>query len=192
METDKTMAPHSSHDSAERWFGRPAESLPPPERRILDMIGLRRPISTELKPRGIEAAGLGDRIADRIAVVGGSWGFILSFLAFLVVWSVVNTLLLRSAAFDPYPYIFLNLVLSMLAAIQAPIIMMSQNRAAARDRREAGRDYEVNLKAEIEILGLHDKFDRLRDLEIGETKRLLAEIAERLERIERRGGGDPA
>ena len=114
----------------------------------------------------------------------------MSFLAFLLAWSVINTLILAGAAFDPYPYIFLNLVMSMLAAIQAPIIMMSQNRAAARDRREAGRDYAVNLKAEIEILGLHDKLDRLRDLEISETKRLLAEIAERLERLERRGGND--
>mgnify|MGYP003645695137 CR=1 FL=1 len=186
------MATHSSHDNAERWFGRPADSLPPRERRILEMIGLRRPISTELKPRGIEAAGFGDRTADKIAVIGGSWGFILSFFVFLVAWSLGNTVILRSAAFDPYPYIFLNLVLSMLAAIQAPIIMMSQNRAAARDRREAGRDYEVNLKAEIEILGLHDKLDRIRDLEMSETKRLLAEIAERLERLERRGDGSSA
>ncbi len=190
MQDEKTATRHSSHDGAERWFGRPAESLPPRERRVLDMIGLRRPISTQLKPRGIEEASLGERIADRIAVIGGSWGFILSFLVFLAAWSLGNTLILRSAAFDPYPYIFLNLVLSMLAAIQAPIIRMSQNRAAARDRRDASRDYEVNLKAEIEILALHDKLDRLRDLEISETKRLLAEIAERLARLEGPGGDE--
>ncbi|TFF19832.1 DUF1003 domain-containing protein [Jiella endophytica] len=185
-----TTVTHSLKDGAERWFGRPAESLLPRERRILELIGLRRPISSELKPHGPEALGLGDRLADRIAEIGGSWAFIVSFLVFLFAWSLVNTVILRSDAFDPYPYIFLNLVLSMLAAIQAPIIMMSQNRAAARDRREASRDYEVNLKAEIEIMALHDKLDHLKDLEISDTKRLLAEIIDRLERIEGRGAED--
>ncbi|ORE97257.1 DUF1003 domain-containing protein [Aurantimonas sp. 22II-16-19i] len=186
------MARHDGHDGAERWFGQSADSLAPREKRVLELIGLRRPITSELKPPAPQSASFGDRMADRLAEIGGSWGFIVSFVAFLLAWAVINTVILASAAFDPYPYIFLNLVMSMLAAIQAPIIMMSQNRAAARDRREASRDYEVNLKAEIEILGLHDKLDRLRDLEISETKRLLAEIAERLERLERRGGGGEA
>ncbi|MBP0615919.1 DUF1003 domain-containing protein [Jiella mangrovi] len=178
------MPSHSPEDGAERWFGRSAETLQPRERRILELIGLRRPISAELKPHPADRATLGDRLADRIAEIGGSWGFIVSFLLFLLAWAGINTVILRSAAFDPYPFIFLNLVLSMLAAIQAPIIMMSQNRAAARDRREASRDYAVNLKAEIEIIALHDKLDRLRDLEIVEVKRLLGEIAGRLDRLE--------
>ena len=83
-------------------------------------------------------------------------------MTFLVGWSILNTVLLATGAFDPYPYIFLNLLLSMLAALQAPVIMMSQNRQAARDRFDAAHDYEVNLKAEIEIMALHEKLDELR------------------------------
>lgn len=80
-------------------------------------------------------------------------------LLFLIFWAIINTIVLTTRAFDPYPFIFLNLLLSMLAAIQAPIIMMSQNRQAARDRFEAAKDYEVNLKAELEVLSLHEKID---------------------------------
>lgn len=110
-------------------------------------------------------ATLGQRLADRIAVFGGSWTFILLFLAFLLAWAVLNTEILgpRNQAFDPYPYIFLNLFLSMLAALQAPVIMMSQNRQSERDRRHAANDYAVNLKAEIEIRELHEKLDTLRE-----------------------------
>lgn len=104
----------------------------------------------------------GQRLADRVAEFGGSWTFILIFAAFLVAWVVLNSVMLVSSAFDPYPYIFLNLLLSMIAAIQAPVIMMSQNRQAIKDRLEAQHDYEVNLKAEIEVLALHDKLDSLR------------------------------
>lgn len=107
---------------------------------------------------------LGERLADRIAVFGGSWTFILIFLVLLLAWVVLNTLLLTGAAvFDAYPFIFLNLILSMLAALQATVIMMSQNRHAAQDRAAAEHDYEVNLKAELEILTLHEKVDTLRE-----------------------------
>jgi len=107
----------------------------------------------------------GERLADRIASFGGSWTFILLFFAFLLAWTLLNTLLLapRGKAFDAYPYIFLNLMLSMLAALQAPVIMMSQHRQTVRDRVEAQTDYAVNLKAELEIRALHDKLDALRD-----------------------------
>lgn len=110
-------------------------------------------------------ATLGQRLADHIAVFGGSWTFILLFLAFLLAWAVLNTEILgpRNQAFDPYPYIFLNLFLSMLAALQAPVIMMSQNRQSERDRLHAANDYAVNLKAEIEIRELHEKLDALRE-----------------------------
>ena len=110
----------------------------------------------------VHAGGVsrGDRLADRVAAIGGSWGFIIAFGIALVVWTVANSLLLGRAAFDVYPYIFLNLVLSMLAAIQAPIIMMSQNRAAARDRAAAQLDYDINCKAEHEILAIHERMDR--------------------------------
>src|SRR4029079_17156283 len=102
---------------------------------------------------------------DRIAVFGGSWTFILIFVAVLLAWVVLNTVVLEGAgmSFDRYPYIFLNLILSMLAALQAPVIMMSQNRHAAKDRIAAGHDYEVNLKSELEILALHQKIDTLRE-----------------------------
>lgn len=103
----------------------------------------------------------GDRAADRIATFGGSWAFIILFSLILVVWIGVNSWVLRQKAFDPYPYILMNLVLSTLAALQAPVIMMSQNRAAARDRRQADSDYKINLKAELEIRNLHEKMDHL-------------------------------
>ncbi|HPI91954.1 MAG TPA: DUF1003 domain-containing protein [Deltaproteobacteria bacterium] len=104
---------------------------------------------------------LGDRLADRIADFGGSWTFITIFFLVIVCWMAVNSFLIAARPFDPYPYILLNLVLSCLAAIQAPIIMMSQNRQEARDRDRAMHDYQVNLKAELEIRHLHQKLDHL-------------------------------
>jgi uncharacterized membrane protein len=103
----------------------------------------------------------GQRLADRIAAVGGSWSFIIAFALVLAGWIGVNSLVLLKRPFDPYPYILLNLVLSCVAAIQAPVIMMSQNRQESRDRRNAMRDYQVNLKAELEIRHLHHKLDHL-------------------------------
>ena len=110
-----------------------------------------------------EQLTFGQRIADRVATFGGSWTFIITFGAILLVWIVVNSLLLAAHPFDPYPYILLNLVLSMLAALQAPVIMMSQNRQAAKDRLKSDLDYEVNLKAELEVAQLHRKMDRLNE-----------------------------
>lgn len=104
---------------------------------------------------------LGDRAADKIAEFGGSWKFIGLFAALLVGWMTINSLILAKGAFDPYPYILLNLVLSCLAAIQAPVIMMSQNRQEERDRLRAENDYKVNLKAELEIRHLNEKVDRM-------------------------------
>jgi uncharacterized membrane protein len=104
----------------------------------------------------------GERVADKVAQFGGSWTFIGLFSAVLVVWMIVNAWVLARHPFDPYPFILLNLVLSALAALQAPVIMMSQNRQAHKDRRQANQDYEINLMAEIEIRDLHDKLDSLR------------------------------
>jgi uncharacterized membrane protein len=104
---------------------------------------------------------LGERLADRIAAFGGSWTFLISFGAFVALWIVMNSLVLYWRPADPYPFILLNLVLSCLAAIQAPIIMMSQNRQEARDRLRSQQDYKVNLKAELEIRNLHEKMDHL-------------------------------
>lgn len=122
-----------------------------------------------------------------MASFGGSWTFIILFGIVLLAWALLNSEVLAhlGMAFDPYPYIFLNLMLSMLAAIQAPIIMMSQNRLAAKDRLAAAHDYEVNLKAELEIIALHEKMDELRHGEVTkllesqrEMLRLIAALAE--------------
>jgi uncharacterized membrane protein len=104
---------------------------------------------------------LGDRVADRVSAFGGSWTFIALTIVAITVWMLINAVMAK--AFDAYPYILLNLVLACLTVLQAPLIMMSQNRQAARDRQDAQHDYDVNTKAEIEILGLHAKLDEIRD-----------------------------
>jgi uncharacterized membrane protein len=107
----------------------------------------------------------GERLADKVAAVGGSWTFVASFGLFLVIWAALNLIILKGQArFDPYPFIFLNLILSMLAAIQAPIIMMAQNRQSDKDRVSARLDYEVNVKAESEVAWLHRRLDRIEEL----------------------------
>src|SRR5512135_2108046 len=106
-------------------------------------------------------ATLGQRLADRMASFGGSWTFIIIFMTVLVVWIAINSVVLLVKPFDPYPYILLNLVLSCIAAIQAPVILMSQNRQEAKDRLRSQHDYQVNLKAELEIRHLHEKVDHL-------------------------------
>jgi len=104
---------------------------------------------------------LGERLADRIATFGGSWPFLICFGGFLALWIIVNSIVLYSRPPDPFPYILLNLILSCLAAVQAPVIMMSQNRQEAKDRVRSQHDYQVNLKAELEIRHLHEKVDHL-------------------------------
>jgi CRP/FNR family transcriptional regulator, cyclic AMP receptor protein len=119
-----------------------------------------------------EQETFGERVADGVARFGGSWAFIFAFATVLLSWVAINTILIMGKdAFDPYPFILLNLFLSMLAAIQAPVIMMSQNRQDARDRIRSELDYQVNLKAELEIMQLHDKFDRLREELLGAERR---------------------
>jgi len=129
---------------------------------------------------------LGERLADKLASFGGSWAFLIVFGAFLSLWILMNSLVLLWRPVDPYPFILLNLVLSCLAAIQAPVIMMSQNRQEAKDRMRAQHDYQVNLKAELEIRQLHEKLDHLlshqweRLVEIQEVQlELLSEIGKR-------------
>jgi uncharacterized membrane protein len=103
----------------------------------------------------------GEVVADKIASFGGSWAFILSFLGFLALWIFINVIHFLGIGFDPYPFILLNLLLSCLAALQAPVIMMSQNRQEAKDRMRSENDYQINLKAELEIRLLHEKLDHL-------------------------------
>ena len=108
-----------------------------------------------------EPTTTGQRVADRVATFGGSWRFIISFGVFLLIWIVVNSIFLLHATFDPFPFILLNLILSCLAALQAPVIMMSQNRQEEKDRDRARKDYMINLKSELEIRMLHEKLDHL-------------------------------
>jgi uncharacterized membrane protein len=156
------MTSEEIHDLAVHLLGKPAGALEEEEHNVLADIRDHSPTSQDAADVADARASVGDRLADRVAAMGGSWGFIITFLVILIAWMTLNTDILGhlGLAFDPYPYIFLNLILSMLAAIQAPVIMMSQNRQAAKDRVAASLDYEVNLRAELEILRLHEKLDR--------------------------------
>ena len=158
------------------------------EKKVLHHLSERLHISHNTNKEFDQAKTFGQRLADRVAAFGGSWPFIIIFGCVLLLWVVLNSYILsrRGEAFDPYPYILLNLVLSMLAALQAPIIMMSQNRQTAKDRLDAAHDYEVNLKAELEIMSLHEKVDLLREQQWRELVemqreqiRLLAELLRR-------------
>jgi uncharacterized membrane protein len=131
------------------------------DRRLIQRVARRTYIARDLNQVFDERSTFGQQLADRVAVVGGSWAFIAGFGVFLAVWAAANVLVLAERAFDPYPFVFLNLLLSMLAALQAPIIMMSQNRQASKDRLAAALDYEVNVKSETAISELHDKVDRM-------------------------------
>ena len=140
------------------------------EKKVIDAIS-KNEILTENIEAGInEQLTVGERLADKIAIFGGSWGFIISFFLFIIIWISTNVIALSSKSFDPYPFILLNLLLSCLAAIQAPIIMMSQNRKEQKDRKRSENDYKINLKAELEIQLLHEKLDHLM---IHQNKKLL-------------------
>jgi uncharacterized membrane protein len=134
-------------------------------KRVADHIIGRTHISKNTATESDKNITFGQRAADAVAAFGGSWTFIILFAVILIIWIVLNSFILvkYNDTFDPYPYILLNLFLSMLAAIQAPIILMSQNRQAEKDRQNAEHDYEVNLKAELEIMMLHEKMDLLRE-----------------------------
>ena len=157
-------------DLAKRRFKVSIDELPKRERRVLRHFGERRHISRDVNLEFEKKLTFGQRLADRVAAFGGSWTFIIIFAAILLSWVLLNTFILarHRASFDPYPYILLNLFLSMLAAAQAPVILMSQNRQGVRDRMDAAHDYEVNLKAELEILSLHEKIDELREMKWAE------------------------
>ena len=146
-----------------RLLRKPSHALDPEERRVLNSIDSGTIVSRDAADEADARASVGDRLADRVAAVGGSWGFIIAFTVVLLGWMLLNSDVLShfGMAFDPYPYIFLNLMLSTLAAIQAPVIMMSQNRQASKDRLAASLDYETNLRAELDILRLHEKLDTL-------------------------------
>ncbi len=160
------MAVEARQQLAKDLLGSSYETLTPVQRSVIDLIATEAP--TGLDPAlHTDDRRPGEKLSDRVAAIGGSWRFIIAFALVLAVWMTWNVAVHGTKlAFDPYPFIFLNLMLSTLAAVQAPIIMMSQNRAAARDRAAAEHDYIVNLRAELEIMHLHDKMDALRRREL--------------------------
>ena len=166
-------------DVAEKLLGMSYASLDERTQKVARHIAGRKHIARNTAKEFDENVTLGQRAADAVATFGGSWTFIILFAVILVVWIGLNSYVLvrYDKSFDPYPYILLNLFLSMLAAIQAPIILMSQNRQEEKDRLNAEHDYEVNLKAELEIMLLHEKVDLLRE---GQWSELLAIQKEQL------------
>ncbi|MGI9375251.1 DUF1003 domain-containing protein [Altererythrobacter sp. FM1] len=148
-------------------LGRVLEELDAEEQRVIKRVASGSYLGIDASEAAQLHSSFGDRLADRVAAIGGSWGFIIAFGVVLLMWMLVNSEILTDLGvkpFDRYPYIFLNLMLSMLAAIQAPVIMMSQNRQSAKDRITAQHDYEVNLRTQLEILRLSRKIDRFATL----------------------------
>jgi len=131
------------------------------DHEVIESLQQHEILSADISKQFEKKLTFGERLSDHIAEFGGSWKFIILFCLVLIGWIILNAVLLLDRGFDPYPFILLNLILSCLAAIQAPVIMMSQNRAEARDRLRAENDYKVNLKAELEIRHLHEKIDHL-------------------------------
>jgi uncharacterized membrane protein len=159
------------------------------EKEVVDSLASHEILSMHVDQEYDSTLTFGQRLSDKIASFGGSWRFIIIFFCILVLWISVNSLILAFKPFDPYPFILLNLILSCLAAIQAPIIMMSQNRQESKDRLRSEHDYSINLKAELEIRHLHEKIDHLlmnqwqRLLEIQEIQmELMEELAHKTTR----------
>ena len=157
-------------DITEKLLGMPYEELDERTQKIARHIAGRKHIVRDTTKQFDDKTTKGQRAADAVARFGGSWTFIGIFAAIMMLWVLLNSYILTryNSSFDPYPYILLNLFLSMLASIQAPIILMSQNRHAEKDRLDAEHDYEVNLKAELDIMLLHEKIDLLKDVQWNE------------------------
>jgi uncharacterized membrane protein len=151
------------------------------ERAVLAALIQRKPVARDISTAFVEDRTFGERLADNVAAFGGSWTFIILFLAAMSGWIAWNSR--TGAAFDPFPFILLNLILSCLAALQAPVIMMSQNRQSEKDRMDAHHDYEINLKSEMEVMSLHDKIDHLRDQQWADLVNLQTQQLELLGKI---------
>ena len=178
------------HSLARDLLGRDYDDLEADEQRVIKRVAAGTFTGRDADELAQAHATFGDKLADRVAAIGGSWGFIMAFAMVLLSWVLINSEVLGSLgfhAFDGYPYIFLNLILSMLAAIQAPIIMMSQNRQAKKDRIAARHDYEVNLRTQLEILRLSRRLDRFVHIFLQHTK-LDEEGSEELARLSREAG----
>lgn len=166
----------------ELYMTRELGSLTDLEMKVLESLKDKSTLTDKLDADN-QILSLGQRVADRVADFGGSWTFIISFMVFLALWILLNVFWLANRGFDPYPFILLNLILSTLAAIQAPVIMMSQNRQEEKDRERARKDYMVNLKAEMEIKVLHEKLDHLimsRDEDVMEVHKIQTEMMQNI------------
>jgi uncharacterized membrane protein len=176
------MVDRQIKELAERLLNTGYDDLPDRDKRVLRRVAKRIVITENVNDRFHEELTLGQRLADQVAAFGGSWTFIIIFGLVLAVWVLINTWLLPGRdIFDPYPFVFLNLILSMLAAIQAPVIMMSQNRQTSKDRLAAANDYDVNLKAELEIMNLHEKLD---DVRTRQLETLLSQQSEQIAQLQ--------
>jgi uncharacterized membrane protein len=161
------------------------------EKKVLSSLTQNETITDKIEGDENQQLTLGQRIADKVATFGGSWTFIISFGVFILVWISVNVFWLLNKGFDPYPFILLNLLLSCLAALQAPVIMMSQNRQEEKDRERAKKDYMINLKSELEIRTLHEKIDHFimdQQLELFEMQKIqidmMSDILKQIEKKE--------
>jgi uncharacterized membrane protein len=161
------------------------------DHEVIESLREHEVLSENIEKQFERKLTFGEHLSDKIAEFGGSWKFILAFGGVLAVWIIINGILLATRAFDPYPFILLNLILSCLAALQAPIIMMSQNWAEARDRLRAENDYKVNLKAELEIRHLHEKIDHLLRRQYNRLFEIQQIQIELLEEISQRKRGAP-
>jgi uncharacterized membrane protein len=153
------------------------------ERQVVESLAREETVARDVEAAWAGKRTFGERVSDFVADFGGSWNFIISFFVILLVWIAFNVWAATQGVFDPYPFILLNLVLSCLAAIQAPIIMMSQKRQEAKDRLRSENDYRVNLKAEFEIRHLHEKLDHLINRQwerLAEIQQIQLEIMEEL------------
>jgi len=166
-----------------RFLQREWESLSEREKKVVESFVNRGQVSRNVNKDLDDSRTFGERVADGVAAFGGSWTFIIIFAVILISWVILNSFFLLNKGFDPYPYILLNLFLSMLAAIQAPIIMMSQNRQAAKDRQTAEHDYEINLKAELEICAIQEKLDELREQKWAELVEMQQQQIRLLEKL---------
>lgn len=156
--------PRTAAELCEELLGRKLSDVDAEERRVLERIASGAVMDLDAQEEAALNATFADRLADKVAAIGGSWSFIVGFGVVLLSWMLINSEVLKALGlhpFDAYPYIFLNLMLSTLAAIQAPVIMMSQNRQSDKDRIAARHDYEVNLRTQLEIIRLHKRMDHL-------------------------------
>jgi uncharacterized membrane protein len=156
------------------------------EQEVLEKMNANTFVADNVEPELETEASFADRLSDKIAEFGGSWKFIISFLSMMAIWMISNVWLYHEKGFDPYPFIFLNLVLSCLAALQAPIIMMSQNRQADKDRIRSEHDYQVNLSAELQIRMLHEKLDHMmhnQHRQLIEFQQIQVELEEKVDKL---------